>query len=324
MSLLPLLFCALAAAQDPGVVAREVASFQRRAAAPVLVGLVQQWQFYNTKSLERELQRLPVTLLRLEGSPDPRASLGAALSKTGLACGLLLRIAEGRIGLTPVGDCGPGVTLPAGVQATGPPPAPAPPAEEPQALTPRRPDEWDLRRGRGYYLAGNTLAVASLALPGLGCVVAEAYNSERDCRGTDSCMFAFLGFMTGSVALIPVATTGGAVLSTSGLHAMHIDTPRAPLYSALVGLAAFQAGFLAVPLLDGKGIGLGVTGLSVATLASVSQLVINVRRFRGARLERPWLKTGNDYLLQEDAEALVGAIGTENQGDEIDVEGHGG
>ncbi len=125
MSLFPaLLLYALATAAERSVVARKLAETQERIAGPLLVGVSVQRAGSSLQSLERELQGSQVRLRLLEGDGEPRAGLEAALVEAELPCGLLLRIAEERIGLSLVGECDAGAA--AGV---GPPAAAALPAE---------------------------------------------------------------------------------------------------------------------------------------------------------------------------------------------------
>jgi len=298
-------------AEGPSIVAREVAYFQERVGGPLLLGITGEGQGYSLSSLSRELGDAQVELRMLEGTQDPMGSIEAALSESGLPCGLLLRVTEERVGLTPVGDCSNGAAATSveeeqdapspgstGLAPAQPPvqaspvqdlPPQNPPSSENQPLeAPREEVDLTMRRARRLYRSGTVLGFVSFSLPGLGYLAAISY--ERRARGDDS-LNAFFMLIGGSVALTPITTTAGAALSTRGLHIMGVESPRAPLYAALSGLAVCSLIWLADPDFWNATAKYFVTmpmfasNMGVALAGATTQLVLNAVRARKAERE---------------------------------------
>lgn len=154
---------------------------------------------------------------------------------------------------------------------------------EPVALAVPTPTEEEAPRGRAPLRAGTAVALGSLAWPaaGLGLAVGTA---QLDCPGLEGCMMAAMGIGSFFVATTPVGATTGATVGWGGTRRGGLHTTPVPWIVACAGLTVESVGLALLTdyRLTRPGLGLAISGASLATAAAYTQVGFNLATWRRA------------------------------------------
>ncbi len=146
-------------------------------------------------------------------------------------------------------------------------------------------EDWSsahVRPGGGAYFGGTALGIAGWALPAV--VSLQLWTADNDhCDERHGCYYSELLLIGAAVFVAPYVITGGAAISTLGLHRMGVSTNRWPLLVAVSGFTIGPWGiFLEESLSIGNDDQALIAGLAIAALGSTTQLVWNIVQVRRA------------------------------------------